>query len=167
MQLENLLIGVAILLPSLFVLSSCVRLCGKRMNFRLQLLALVVFAGAVLGSFYFMFGKEVALYLISGLSLGIGIALRPVFSKVLCGMIFDATHIYESKGIAVGNVKGRVVRVGLLHTWVMDEANELYMVSNTYLEQNPVKVTLNEKDKRSLRLKSPTPSLRAEASMLF
>ena len=116
---------------------------------------MAIFSTSIISSFYFMFGKEVALYLISGFSLGVGVALRPVFSKVLSGMVFDATHISRSDEIVIekDNIRGKVYRVGLLHTWLKDEEGNLHMIGNKYLEETPVKVKLSRS-----RLESSTAS---------
>jgi hypothetical protein len=100
-----------------------------------------------------MFGSSVALYLVSGLGVGIGFALRPIFSKILSGAIFDATHVMESTQVKVKDVEGRIIQVGLLHTWVYSDVNQrLYMVGNKYLEENPVEITLSEDQLTSLKL---------------
>ena len=145
MDLDGLLTGLVILLPTLLLLSCVFQHCAKRLNFRLQLFSLVVFSVAIIGSFYYMFGKDVALYLISGFSLGVGIALRPVFSKVLSGMVFDATKIYNAKEIKIekDNISGKVYRVGLLHTWLRDDEGNLHMIGNKYLEETPIKIMCN------------------------
>lgn len=95
------------------------------------------------------------MYLVSGLGLGVGIALRPVFSKIMSGAIFDATHVMNATEVEVcGNseIKGKIVQVGLLHTWLQD-GNNLFMVGNKYLEENPVKITLSGGQLTSLGLK--------------
>ena len=156
MDLTNLLIGLSILLPSLLLLTCGLRVFGRKMHFRLQLFSLVFFAVAIIGSFYFIFGKETALYLVSGFSLGMGIALRPLFSRILSGMIFDATHIYDSKQITIekDKITGKIIQIGLLHTWMMDKNSNLYMIGNKYLEDTPVKIELSEKDRQTFTPKN-------------
>lgn len=158
MDLQHVLIGLGILIPSLLVLSCGLRLCGRRHNFRIQLFSLVFFSVTIIGSFYYIFGTSVALYLVSGLGLGIGFALRPIFSKILSGAIFDATHVMESTKIKVADVEGRVVQVGLLHTWVLGEEGKLFMVGNKYLEENPVEITLDKKQLKTLKLRNSSSS---------
>ena len=160
MDLQHVLIGLGILIPSLIVLSCGLRLFGRRHNFRIQLFALVFFSVAIIGSFYYIFGSAVALYLVSGLGLGIGFALRPIFSKILSGAIFDATHVMDSIQIKVNDIEGRIIQVGLLHTWVLKKfknedgyvQNKLYMVGNKYLEDNPVEIMLDEEQVNALKL---------------
>lgn len=161
MDLQNLLIGLGILVASLLLLTGVLRSCSRHFNFRVQLFSLAIFSTSIIGSFYFMFGKEVALYLISGFSLGVGIALRPIFSKVLSGMVFDATHISLSDEIVIekDNIRGKVYRVGLLHTWIKDRDGNLHMVGNKYLEETPVKVTLHPKRESQTSAESPGYSL--------
>lgn len=155
MDLHHVLLGLGILIPSLIVLSCGLRLCGRRHNFRVQLFSLVFFSIAIIGSFYYIFGSSVALYLVSGFAVGVGFALRPIFSKILSGAIFDATHVMESTNVKVKDVEGRIIQVGLLHTWVYSDANKrLYMVGNKYLEENPVEITLSDEQMLSLKLGS-------------
>jgi small-conductance mechanosensitive channel len=156
MDLSNVLIGLGILIPSLLFLTGILRLCGRRHNFRLQLFFLVFFSVSIIGSFYYIFGQAVALYLVSGLGLGIGFALRPIFSKILSGAIFDATHVMESEEVILNkDIKGKIVQVGLLHTWLYNEAQgSLFMIGNKYLEDNPVKLSLTKDQLQSLKLKS-------------
>jgi len=156
MELSNVLLGLGILIPSLLFLTGILRLCGRRHNFRLQLFYLVFFSVAIIGSFYYIFGKAVALYLVSGLGLGIGFALRPVFSKILSGAIFDATHVMGADEVKLTDaVKGKIVQVGLLHTWLYNQKEgSLFMIGNKYLEEHPVEVILSEDQKKELKLKS-------------
>lgn len=155
MELSNVLLGLGILIPSLLFLTGILRLCGRRHNFRLQLFYLVFFSVAIIGSFYYIFGKAVALYLVSGLGLGIGFALRPVFSKILSGAIFDATHVMGADEVKLTDaVKGKIVQVGLLHTWLYNDNGSLFMIGNKYLEEHPVEVILTEEQKKELKLKS-------------
>ncbi len=168
MELSNVLIGLGILIPSLLFLTGILRLCSRRHNFRLQLFYLVFFSVAIIGSFYYIFGQAVAMYLVSGLGLGIGFALRPVFSKILSGAIFDATHVMEAEVVKLKDgVEGKVVRVGLLHTWLYSGDGSLFMVGNKYLEENPVEVVLTKDQQDQLKLKSSISSLqRPEAREL-
>ena len=155
MELSNVLLGLGILIPSLLFLTGILRLCGRRHNFRLQLFYLVFFSVAIIGSFYYIFGQPVALYLVSGLALGIGFALRPIFSKILSGAIFDATHVMEADEVRLDDkVKGKIVQVGLLHTWLYNSEGSLFMVGNKYLEEHPVEVKLSKEQREQLKLKS-------------
>lgn len=163
-----MLIGLGILIPSLLFLTGILRLCSRRHNFRLQLFYLVFFSVAIIGSFYYIFGQAVAMYLVSGLGLGIGFALRPVFSKILSGAIFDATHVMEAEVVKLKDgVQGKVVRVGLLHTWLYDGDGSLYMVGNKYLEDNPVEVKLTKEQREQLKLKSSISPLQRPAEQLL
>ena len=100
----------------------------------------------------------------SGLGLGIGVALRPVFSKILSGAIFDATHVMEAEKVILNEkVNGKIVQVGLLHTWLYNsDENSLFMVGNKYLEEHPVEVKLSEEQTNQLKLKSSFFSLKKQ-----
>jgi len=159
MELWSVLTGVAILVVSLILLTCGLRLCGRRHNFRVQLFSLVFFSVTIIGSFYFIFGETIALYLVSGFALGIGFALRPVFSKILSGAIFDATHIHNATEVIVNDdIKGKIVQVGLLHTWLQD-GDQLWMLGNKYLEEHPVQLKLTGKQMRDLRLETSISSV--------
>lgn len=159
MELWSVLSGVAILVVSLILLTCGLRLCGRRHNFRVQLFSLVFFSVTIIGSFYFIFGETIALYLVSGFALGIGFALRPIFSKILSGAIFDATHIHNATEVIVNDeIKGKIVQVGLLHTWLQD-GDQLWMLGNKYLEEHPVQLKLSKKQMHNLRLETSTVSL--------
>lgn len=159
MELWSVLTGVAILVVSLILLTCGLRLCGRRHNFRVQLFSLVFFSVSIIGSFYFIFGETIALYLVSGFALGIGFALRPIFSKILSGAIFDATHIYNATEVIVDKqIRGKIVQVGLLHTWLQD-GDKIWMLGNKYLEEHPVELQLSKKQMSNLRLKTSNVSL--------
>ena len=52
-------------------------------------------------------------------------------------------------------VKGKIVQVGLLHTWLYNQdQGSLFMIGNKYLEEHPVEVILSEEQKKELKLKS-------------
>ena len=159
MDLQHVLIGLGILIPSLLVLSCGLRLCGRRHNFRIQLFSLVFFSVTIIGSFYYIFGSAVALYLVSGLAIGVGFGLRPIFGKIMSGAIFDATHVMDSLQIKVKDVEGKIIQVGLLHTWVLGKDKKLYMVGNKYLEENPVEIQLSRDQMDSLKLGNLLSSL--------
>ena len=98
-----------------------------------------------------MFGKEVALYLIS-----LPGRWSSVETSVLEGSVGNCSmpHISRSDEIVIekDNIRGQVYRVGLLHTWLKDEDGNLHMIGNKYLEETPVKVSSRS------RLESSTAS---------
>ena len=58
----------------------------------------------------------------------------------------------DSIQIKVNDVEGRIIQVGLLHTWVLGKDKQLYMVGNKYLEENPVEIMLSSDQMESLKL---------------
>tara|TARA_B100000902_G_scaffold165817_1_gene160732 strand:+ start:11526 stop:11798 length:273 start_codon:yes stop_codon:yes gene_type:complete len=66
----------------------------------------------------------------------------------------------DSIQIKVNDIEGRIIQVGLLHTWVLKKfknedgniQNKLYMVGNKYLEDNPVEIFLNGDQVDALKL---------------
>jgi len=155
MDIDNVLIGISILLPALLLLTCSVRFFANQMNFTLQLMTFVALICAIIGSSYYIFGKEVSLYLVSGLAIGIGVALKPLFVKVMNGMIFDATRIYHAQEIKILDIQGKIIRVGLLHTWIQDNNGNKYMIGNSMFEDHPVEI-----------IKQDTSSLEASGEAL-
>jgi hypothetical protein len=122
-----------------------------------QIFIAVLFVTLVISSSYLIFGKIVAMYLISGVSLGFGIALQPLFKNIINGLIFHAIGC-DGDDVSSVNIKGftgKICRVGLIHTWVELETKEptkqYAMISNALLESNIIKVN-------TTTLKNPTSS---------
>jgi len=107
-----------------------------------QIILSTAIIGCIVGSSFFFFGGKVASHLISGVFLGFGIALQPLFKRLVDGMIFDATKIKKCDSVEIEGYKGRVVKVGLLHTWLRtnDGEKSLVMISNELLEKAPIKI---------------------------
>ena len=51
-------------------------------------------------------------------------------------MVFDGTRI--TGVIECNGVKGEIKRVGLLHTWILDDNGKLVMLNNDLLSEKPV-----------------------------
>lgn len=103
-----------------------------------QLLICLVFLIGLCVSTNFIFGSTVSLYLINGLAVGLGIALQPLFKNIVNGLVFDSTRIQGT--IEVADIKGEIQRVGMIHTWLLDEQGKLIMVNNDLLASKPVKL---------------------------
>ena len=97
----------------------------------------------VLSFTYVAFGEDAVKYLMSGLFIGVGLALQPMMKTVTKGFVFDGTHLSKYKGtieILGKNVKGTVHTVGMMHTWITDKDGNFFMVSNDVLNNEIVKV---------------------------
>ncbi len=93
---------------------------------------------------YIAFGMNAVNSIISGLFLGIGLALQPLIRTVANGFVFDGTKLSKTgkKIELVGlNVKGVVKVVGMLHTWIED-GGTYYMVPNDKFTNEIVKAYL-------------------------
>ena len=64
------------------------------------------------------------------------IGLNPLFKNIISGMVFDGTRI--TGVIECNGVKGEIKRVGLLHTWILDDNGKLVMLNNDILSEKPV-----------------------------
>ena len=140
MHLEDILIGLSLLVPSLLLLCCVTQNFGSMFGFTFQLTVFAILIGVIIGSMYFIFGSQVALYLISGLSLGIGIGLQPLFKKIINGLIFNTTHIYTADMVEIDGIRGKIVKVGLIHTWIESDEDGIVMISNSLLEQKPIRI---------------------------
>ncbi len=81
------------------------------------------------------------MYLINGLAVGLGIALQPLFKNIVNGLVVDSTKITGlDMKVTVGEITGRIKRVGMIHTWIQDEAGNLVMVNNDLIASKPLKL---------------------------
>jgi len=127
------LVAFVITLLTIYALNKCFRLTHI-----IQLLICFVFIAGLCTSVHFIFGNTTMLYLLNGLAVGFGIALQPLFKNIVNGLVFDSTRI---KGeIEVGNFRGEIKRVGMIHTWLLGEDGKLMMINNDLLASKPVKL---------------------------
>lgn len=99
---------------------------------------------------YVAFGESTVRYLMSGLFLGIGLALQPLMKTVTKGFVFDGTRLSRVKGdieLVGRGVRGHIHTVGLIHTWIVDKDHNYYMISNDLFQTDIVKVYTNAKSR--------------------
>jgi hypothetical protein len=97
----------------------------------------------ILSFTYVAFGEDAVKYLMSGLFIGVGLALQPMMKTVTKGFVFDGTHLSKYDGtieIVGKSIKGTVHTVGMIHTWIIDSDGNYFMVSNDVLNQEIIKV---------------------------
>lgn len=120
-----------------------------------QIIITSIIIGCMIASSYFLLGHSVSQHLVSGLGLAIGIALQPLFKKLIDGIIFDGTSIKKCDSVSIAGYKGKVVKIGLLHTWLQtEETNEgspLVMINNELLETKPIEVCSNEFTRKTIQ----------------
>ncbi len=121
-----------------------------------QILITCIVIGCVIASSYFLLGHQISQHLVSGLGLAIGIALQPLFKKLIDGIIFDGTHIKQCDSVEIAGYKGRVVKIGLLHTWLQTEKDEgnnsaLVMINNELLEKTPIQICSSESTRKIIQ----------------
>ncbi len=120
----------------IYILTKCFRLTHV-----IQLLVCFVFIGGVCTSIHFLFGNTTMLYLLNGVAVGFGIALQPLFKNIVNGLVFDSTKISILEcTVTIGDITGRIKRVGMIHTWIQDEAGNLVMVNNDMIASKPLKL---------------------------
>lgn len=143
--IEQILFSLLILfvgLVSLYLLQRCARqigLFGHITQLLLTILAVVVFILFV----YVAFGNSAMMSVVTGLSIGFGLALQPLIKVIVNGFIFDGTRIARTgKTIEVDGIKGKVNTIGMLHTWIEDKDGNLHMINNSVLNEKPLKLYL-------------------------
>ena len=73
--------------------------------------------------------------------IGLGLALQPLIKVVVHGFIFDGTQIQKTtREVEIKGIRGRIKTIGMLHTWIEDKEGNLVMISNTMINENPLKV---------------------------
>ncbi|MAJ82664.1 MAG: hypothetical protein CMF41_07090 [Legionellales bacterium] len=132
----DILLGIVILILTFFVNFMLFQIFKKNLTHVVQLILLVILLLGISISISYIFGKDVVNYLINGLAVGMGIGLNPLFKNIISGMVFDGTRI--TGVIECNGVKGEIKRVGLLHTWILDDNGKLVMLNNDILSEKPV-----------------------------
>jgi len=124
-----------------------------------QIVITSIVLGCLVASSYFLLGHKVSQHLVSGLGLAIGIALQPLFKKLIDGIIFDGTAIKKCDSVEIAGYKGKVVKIGLLHTWLQTEEeagknSPLVMINNELLETKPIEICSNEFTRKTIAMNS-------------
>lgn len=149
----NLLAGLLLLILPLFI--GYLILSKVSLGHISQIIITSIIIGCVIASSYFLLGHSVSQHLVSGLGLAIGIALQPLFKKLIDGIIFDGTSIKKCDSVSIAGYKGKVVKIGLLHTWLQtEETNDgspLVMINNELLETKPIEVCSNEFTRKTIQ----------------
>jgi len=91
---------------------------------------------------YYIFGTDAVNSLLTGFMIGGGLALKPLMKTVVSGFTADGVNLMgKDIVIKIGDkeVTAKVVRIGMLHTWVsMEPEGELVMVHNDLLNKQPL-----------------------------
>ena len=132
----DILLGIIIFIATLF-LSYILFQCFKtNLTHGRQLIIVIICIIGVCVSISYIFGSTVVNYLVNGLAVGFGIGLQPLFKNIISGFVFDGTQITGK--IECNGVRGEIKRIGLLHTWVLDDNGKLVMLNNNLLSEKPV-----------------------------
>ena len=95
---------------------------------------------------YYIFGMDAVNSLLTGFMIGGGLALKPLMKTVVNGFTADGVNLMgKNIELEIGGktVVAQVVRIGMLHTWVMPEDSELVMVHNDLLNLKPLVIKTN------------------------
>lgn len=148
-SIESILGGLGIFIGScliVFGLFEAFKSCQPKGGFFtrhshiVQLLLSVLFIVGLIFSTYVGFGLQMAGSLLSGIGLALGFALQPIMKKVVSGIVFDSTRL-TGKIIQIGEMRGTVTSVGLVHTWIHEEGtNNKICLHNDYIDKTPFKL---------------------------
>lgn len=93
---------------------------------------------------YYIFGMNAVNSLLTGFMIGGGLALKPLMKTVVSGFTADGVNLMgKTIVMKIGGetVEAKVVRIGMLHTWVQPVAgDELIMVHNDLLNTQPLRI---------------------------
>lgn len=134
----DILLGIAIFISTLLVSYFMFQCFKRNLTHSVQLFIVSITIAGICISISYIFGSTVVHYLVNGLAVGFGIGLQPLFKNIINGFVFDGTQITGK--IECKEIRGEIKRVGLLHTWVLDDNGKLVMMNNNLLAENPVKL---------------------------
>jgi small-conductance mechanosensitive channel len=89
---------------------------------------------------YLAVGWSMAQYFITGIALGFGIALQPLFHHMINGIIFHLVRMDTEDSVTIDKYTGEICRVGLIHTFLKQSDGNIVMISNSKLEEHPIVV---------------------------
>ena len=133
------LIGTILVVYGLFIGFRQCKPCRKKAsehNHIIQLFLCFMFFIGLLWSAFIAFGPSMAQYLLTGVGIAIGLALQPIFKKMVAGIVFDTT-IHTGCNIKCGKYEGIVHEVGIVHTWI-DSTEGMVCIHNEYFDSNPI-----------------------------
>lgn len=145
--MDGWIIGILVLIGTLTVEYIIIRNFKSRLTHFVQFVLTLAFLGGLCVSANYLFGEKISLQLLNGLAIGFGIALQPLFKNTVDGILFESTKIRGT--ISGPGFKGEIKRVGMFHTWLMDENRNLVMINNNLLAEKPL--TLHSYDTSSLK----------------
>jgi hypothetical protein len=141
--IETIIVSVLILIVGVGSIASCIR-CARGYGIFSHYFQLFVTISALLLAILFVdvaFGEKAMNSLFTGVMIGLGLALQPLIKVIVHGFIFDGTQIQKTtREVEIKGIRGRIKTIGMLHTWIEDREGNLFMVSNTTINENPLKV---------------------------
>lgn len=127
-----------------------------------QIVAVLIFLGLIPWLAYVTISVELAQYFITGIALGFGIALQPLFHHMINGIIFHLVRCDTEKSVTIDKYTGKIRLVGLIHTFLEQDDGNIVMISNSKLEEHPIVV----ETKKPLTKTVPTGSGQSERQPL-
>ena len=131
-----ILLGIGIFILTIVISYVSCGCFKKNMSHGKQLFIVLVFILGICLSISYIFGSTVVHYLVNGLAVGFGIGMQPLFKNIISGFVFDGTQVTGK--IECDGILGEIKRIGLLHTWVLDDNGKLVMLNNNLLAEKPV-----------------------------
>lgn len=141
--IETIIVSVLIVIIGVGSIVSCVRCARGNGIFTHYFQLLVTVSALVLGILFvdIAFGEKAMNSLFTGVMIGFGLALQPLIKVIVHGFIFDGTQIQKTtREVEIKGIRGRIKTIGMLHTWIEDKEGNLVMISNTIINENPLKV---------------------------
>jgi len=143
---EDVVIGISIFVGTGVILSFILWSMRRsnfgffdRHNHVIQLLLALTFIGGFVVSVSFAFGTTMATSLLTGIGISLGLALQPIMTEMVAGVVFDTT-VMCNETIEVGDYSGRVHKVGMVHTWITDDDGNKVCIHNDFFNKNPVRI---------------------------
>lgn len=136
-------LGFIFILVGLPALTKCIirsSCCGHKgtCTHTTQLLFAIAVTCFILFFVFEALGDKAFHSMLTGLSVGIGLALQPLIRAVINGSMFDSMHISNSGyNVEIDGNRGSIDTVGLFHTWI-ETPEGLVMVNNNYLDSKPL-----------------------------
>lgn len=118
----------------------CKNACKNACTHLGQIIIVMVFLVGIPLAAFFIAGVESAQYFMTGIAVGFGIALQPLFHHIINGIVFHLVRMDKEESVTIEKYTGKIEKVGLIHTFLKTRDKKLVMISNSKLEMHPIVV---------------------------